>query len=132
MLRRWEAINKINFTFYDVGKKLWSNPNYSDKVRKKASKEAAHPLSRPETAVVTRQLCHSMQTDDRYYQALSGPSYAAEAFIMFNRMRQERKKLKPSSHALATLSHTLATPGHTLPLPAIPFHSRPYPYHSRP
>ena len=56
-----------------------------------------------------RQLSHSTETDARFYQALSGPSHAAEAFISLNRMRKERKDLKPSGHVLSTPSHALAT-----------------------
>ena len=32
-------------------------------------------------SLVTRQLSHSAQTDAQFYQALSGPSHAAEAFV---------------------------------------------------
>lgn len=95
-------------------------------VRKRTSTEAAHHLSSPKAALVMRQLSHSTETDACFYQALSGSSHTAEAYISLNRMRQERKKLKPSGHTLATPGHALATPNHALSTPS---HSQPCPCH---
>ena len=82
-----------------------------------SERERQQRLSSPKAALVMRQLSHSTETDACFYQALSGSSHTAEAYISLNRMRQERKKLKPSGHALATPGHALSTPSHSQPCP---------------
>ena len=74
---------------------------------------------------MTRQLSHSTETDARFYQALSGASHAAEAFVSLNKMRKERKKVIPGC-ALDPPGKTLATPDNSL----TPAHTTSSPSHA--
>ena len=110
-------ITNFSTRFRTLAKNYGLTPITATDVRKRASTEAARHLSSPEAALVTRQLSHNTETDARFYQALLGPSHAAEAFLSLNRMRQDRKVLKPSG------------PCHSMPFP---FLARPHPSHSQP
>ena len=103
----------FNARFKTLAKSFSITPITAMGVRKRASTEAAHHLSSQEATLVTQQLSHSAETDARFYQALSGPSHAAEAFVSLNKMRQMKKKVK-SGCVLDSLGKTLATPEHSL------------------
>ena len=108
-----KQITNFNARFKVLAKRFGISPITATGVRKRASTEAARHLSSQEATLVTRQLSHSTETDARFYQALSGPSHAAEAFVSLNKMRQVRKKVKPGC-ALDPPGKTLATPEHSL------------------
>ena len=91
-----KQLTNFNTRFKTLAKNYSLKPLTATEVRKRASTEAARNLSSPEAALVTRQLFHSTETDARFYQALSGPSHASEAFLNLKKMRQKRKYSPPA------------------------------------
>ena len=116
-----EQLTNFNSRFKTLAKTYGLKPLTATEVRKRASTEAAKNLGTPEAALVTRQLSHSAQTDARFYQALSGPSHAAEAFISLNRMRQERKHPDPPTSTPVSSAEVSSKQVNPSPKKRVPF-----------
>ena len=90
-----KQLNNFHVRFRTLTKRFSLPHLTATRVRKIAATEAALNMSGADAALITRQLSHSVETDVRFYQALSGSHHAATAFHAMEQMRKTKGEGKP-------------------------------------
>ncbi len=78
------------------------------RVRKITATEATLNLTGPDKALVTKQVAHTLATEQQYYEALTGTQHAATAVAAMAKSRRERGNLEgPTGSAAPSATNTV-------------------------
>ena len=82
-----KKIGKLNNLLKSLGDKYGIKLPSATRVRKIGATSTVKNVSGPSTSLVQRQLSHSSETDNRFYQAITGKDDAAKAFRIMETLR---------------------------------------------